>query len=59
MNSFTDEGMRLADIAKAIHYPECWDTAAYPTLASALCEMFAFFKCTNDDCAAPQEGRGT
>ena len=26
-------------IAKAIHYPRCWDTMAYPTLASALWEM--------------------
>jgi len=26
-------------IAKAIHYPDCWDTCAYPTLASALWEM--------------------
>jgi len=26
-------------IAKYIHYPDCWDTVAYPTLASALWEM--------------------
>ena len=26
-------------IAKAIHYPRCWDTMTYPTLASALWEM--------------------
>jgi hypothetical protein len=26
-------------IAEMIHYPDCWDTAAYPTLASALWEM--------------------
>jgi len=39
-------------VAKAIHYPECWDTAAYPTLESALAELFAWFKCSNDDCAA-------
>lgn len=25
-------------VAKRIHYPECWDTAAYPTLLSALIE---------------------
>jgi len=24
------------EIAGYIHYPECWDTMAYPTLASAL-----------------------
>lgn len=39
------------DVAKAIHYPECWDTAAYPTLESAISEIAAF-RCTNDDCAA-------
>ena len=27
------------EIRKSIHYPECWDTMAYPTLASALWEM--------------------
>ncbi len=25
--------------ADAIHYPDCWDTMAYPTLASALFEI--------------------
>ena len=28
---------------KAIHYPECWDTAAYPTLASALWELVCWY----------------
>lgn len=44
-------------IAKEIHYPECWDTMAYPTLASALWEMVDIsmtgenqFRCTNDEC---------
>lgn len=37
-------------IADAIHYPGCWDTAAYPTLESALHEMTAWFKCSNDEC---------
>ena len=42
-------------LADAIHYPDCWDTAAYPTLASALSEIAADFRCTNQDtCAAPQ-----
>lgn len=36
MNIKEDTNKELAD---AIHYPECWDTAAYPTLASALWEM--------------------
>ena len=33
--------------ATSIHYPECWDTAAYPTVESALSEVYAGFKCTN------------
>lgn len=37
-------------IAKAIHYPVCWDTAAYPTLASALWEMVSF-KASSDNIA--------
>lgn len=28
-------------IAEAIHYPDCWDTMAYPTLASALWNLMA------------------
>lgn len=28
-------------IADAIHWPECWDTMTYPTLAYALWEMVA------------------
>jgi len=31
------------EIAKAIHYPECWDTMGYPTLASALWEMVGWY----------------
>jgi hypothetical protein len=27
------------EIGKLIHYPDCWDTMAYPSLASALWEM--------------------
>ena len=26
----------LKSIAKAIHYPDCWDTMAYPTLLDAV-----------------------
>lgn len=40
-------------MAQAIHYPACWDTAVYPTLASALHEMAAWFKCSNDEHLAP------
>ncbi len=34
-----DEKTEDADIAEKIGYPDKWDTAAYPTLASALWEM--------------------
>lgn len=39
-------------IASAIHYPECWDTAAYPTVESALSEVFAHYRCTEHDAPA-------
>lgn len=29
----------LERIAKNIHYPECWDTMAYPTVADAVCDI--------------------
>ena len=38
----------LIEIAAAIHYPNCWDTATYPTLESAIWEIVADFKCSND-----------
>jgi hypothetical protein len=36
-------------IAEAFHYPACWDTAAYPTLADALSAVYDRFKCS--ECA--------
>jgi hypothetical protein len=30
---------KLKDAAAAIHYPDCWDTAAYPSLMTALNEI--------------------
>lgn len=39
-------------IASAIHYPECWDAAAYPTVESALSEVFAHYRCTEHDAPA-------
>jgi hypothetical protein len=30
---------QMEQIAKHIHYPECWDTMAYSTLADAVCEI--------------------
>ena len=32
------------EIAEGIHYPDCWDECAYPTLASALWEMVVWSK---------------
>lgn len=32
-------------IAKALHYPECWDTMAYPSLESAITESIGPFQC--------------
>jgi hypothetical protein len=40
-------------IANAIHYPACWDTAAYPELDDALAEMFQAFRC--QECAPPAD----
>ena len=33
-------------LATALHYPQCWDTAAYPTLESAIDEAAAWFRCS-------------
>lgn len=33
---------------EVVHYPECWDTAAYPTLTHALREIG--FECSCDEC---------
>jgi len=39
-------------IARNIHYPECWDTGAYPTLADAVCEITY---CDPKQCSHPKE----
>jgi hypothetical protein len=41
----------LAEIAKTIHYPDCWDTAAYPTIYSALNELAGCVGCS--ECKYP------
>jgi hypothetical protein len=38
-------------LAEALHYPGCWDTAAYPALSDALSAVYDHFKCS--ECAAP------
>lgn len=43
---------QLEAIRKAIHYPECWDTAVYPTLLHAVCEAF---QCAADECEHPEQ----
>jgi hypothetical protein len=44
-------------IAQALHYPACWDTAAYPTLESAVWEAIAAAKlgCSACEAAQPDE----
>ena len=44
---------QLDEIAKVLHYPDCWDTAAYPTLEDAIIEAKAWANCTNEDCQCP------
>ena len=39
-------------LAKAIHYPDCWDTMAYPTLFDALVEIS---HCDPEQCTKEQE----
>jgi len=41
----------LAVIARHIHWPECWDTMAYPTLADAVCEITM---CDPKQCSHPK-----
>jgi hypothetical protein len=45
-------GNGIRDIARHIHWPECWDMATYPSLAHAVHEMIlsTAFRCGNDDC---------
>lgn len=47
-------GLERNRIMKAIHYPECWDTAAYPTWECALSETYAGFRCACDVCPQMQ-----
>lgn len=40
---------REVSLAHAIHYPDCWDLMAYPTLDSALDAVHEHFRCTNEE----------
>ena len=46
-------------LASAIHYPDCWDTMAYPTLLSAITEINHCSVCdrelTNEEEASIEE----
>ena len=44
---------QLDEIAKVLHYPDCWDVMAYPTLEDAIIEAKSWAHCTNDDCQCP------
>ncbi|MFZ3286620.1 MAG: hypothetical protein WA191_07190 [Telluria sp.] len=44
-------------LAKAIHYPDCWDTAAYSTLSDALAAVYHDFQCSECQ-AAPAKVEG-
>lgn len=39
------ENEKLDKIAKIIHYPECWDTIAYPDITDAINEIFECSEC--------------
>ncbi|MEK7916602.1 hypothetical protein AAB988_29645 [Burkholderia contaminans] len=45
-----DERAAFEKLAAKIHYPECWDTAAYPTLAAALVECSAWYDMRCGEC---------
>ena len=41
-------------IAEALHYPECWDTACYDTLESAMYETACWSSCSTCEEAQPE-----
>ena len=45
--------MNCQTLADSIHYPKCWDIAAYPTLDDALDEMVAWFEIS--ECSTCEE----
>jgi len=42
----------LEQLARKIHYPDCWDTSVYPTLSDALNEI----GCNPDCCTQQPQG---
>jgi hypothetical protein len=53
MSEQLDREIEWLRIAKHIHYPECWDTMAYQTLADAVCEITY---CDPKQCSHPDKG---
>jgi len=44
-----NEEERLEKIKESIHYPDCWDTWAYPTVYDAVDEVLAgYFVCQHE-----------
>ncbi|HDR8931715.1 TPA: VRR-NUC domain-containing protein [Burkholderia vietnamiensis] len=52
-----DERAAFEKLAAKIHYPGCWDTAAYPTLAEALVECAAWYDVRCGECADGSRAR--
>jgi hypothetical protein len=48
VSALANSKTEAAVLAKEIHYPACWDTAAYPTLADALNAVYADFLCQDE-----------
>ncbi len=45
------------EIAKEIHYPECWDTMAYPTLDEAVLAIVQSFSCDVGQCHSAMDSQ--
>jgi len=41
-----DSNHELSEISAALHYPERWDTSAYPTMLDAIKEISECSKCS-------------
>ncbi|WP_230972993.1 hypothetical protein [Burkholderia vietnamiensis] len=54
-----DERAAFEKLAAKIHYPGCWDTAAYPTLAEALVECAAWYGMRCGECDDGSLARAT
>ena len=45
-NEYGDKAVReISALAAALHWPECWDTAAYPSLDACIKELFHCSTC--------------